>query len=1262
VFEPINGPEISPRVEEAFLLHFPQLKKGEEPMSRTERITARVACALLLWQLTGVTPAVAAAQSVESWLEKSIRFWERAPLSMDFQLATTVQQPPQKVTISAHGSITYASPHRFRLELELETRATGRAASRGSLLAIADGEQVWTEMRSPAKSPEVTRYTLEQYDETIGSGGAAAQSDPIAQMRALTELADFEVVEEGENEVTLRGGFTEALVERLGGRAEVFGPDAAIVLTLATETGAPIRLEIDGDGPIRMDMYVSGLEMLDASELPSRLFGYEPPDDVAVQEAGTPRRAPPTRRYSGFIDTTGAVVVQPIHREVSSYSEGLVEVSHSFPGLSGFIDESGRWVIEPRYAIARNFSEGVAAVSLPAGDYGYIDRTGAWVIEPRFGSADSFSEGLARVTVEEGFGWIDRTGATVIGPIDARLAESFSSGAAAFQDEQRRWGLIDRAGKVVLEPRFEQIRDAAEGYAAAREGGRWGFVDVRGRVVVEPRFEQALDFAEGMAPVLADDGWQYIDAGGMTVLRGPFEFALPFAEGLALVQVDGLWGFIDATGELVIEPRFDEAFPFSEGLAPVMVDGLYGFIDRSGALVIDARFADVEPFADGMAAVVVEVEETELLRAIEDEIEWASKTLVELARVRRDRKSLEEQIAGVEELRSQLATMLPVTRDLDSFVAAIQAMGSRAGVTVELESAQDVEREHWVETRVAIAASGGAEAIDRFADLLPRIARAMEPPSRRQEGSAPALFETAVYWAPLPDIEPPRSCSRHAGALGASSSLQERSRAEVLEGLCDELDAESELRSFERRAEVVRDQFDELTSLLAAVRERAPLLAAVDDFDIAADLEEIDELLRDEPQGSNRERPDGGSVAETIAVLCSGDELAASLGVFDLVELESSTPERAEAIEELVEVLRSGDPACRPWAAAALAQLSPLRARPALPILVAAVEGSTESLRFHAAWGLATLGWSAGSTARDALARAAARDPSLETPIDFFSERPTQVLECPADRLRLVAIAGADDQRIAALAYEEEGMAGPIWLLREGDLVADGALVSIGAESVVVQGERAGDDFSLSPYRSEIRLFAERSPEALPAPPGDEVFSGEPLSLDFRGLTDEVLSFLARAYGLNLVVLEDGASRSVEVALRDVPWDRAFSVVLARSSLETTLDGMFARVHEPGVTPTPSRAVDLDWQALEGPEEENPPVSIHVHRALLADVLGTLASFAGIELETPVQPDDRITLIASDVPFGTLLGMVLASRGWEPRVEGARVVATPARP
>ena len=113
-----------------------------------------------------------------------------------------------------------------------------------------------------------------------------------------------------------------------------------------------------------------------------------------------------------FVNREGHPVIPPQFDYACDFSEGLALVK--IGENCGFINDTGAMIIQPRFqstsVLSQGFSEGLAAVAI-ANKWGYIDKTGQFVINPQFYMAYKFSEGLAMVTPDEGgFGFVDRTG------------------------------------------------------------------------------------------------------------------------------------------------------------------------------------------------------------------------------------------------------------------------------------------------------------------------------------------------------------------------------------------------------------------------------------------------------------------------------------------------------------------------------------------------------------------------------------------------------------------------------------------------------------------------------------------------------------------------------------------------------------------------------------------------------------------------------------------------------------------------------------
>ena len=238
----------------------------------------------------------------------------------------------------------------------------------------------------------------------------------------------------------------------------------------------------------------------------------------------------------GFIDRSGAWVIEPTFEDpinntvrgreelqddyARDFSDGLALVRSKSNGLYGFIDRSGAWVIEPQYDYARDFSEGLASVEVN-GKYGYIDKTGVFVINPDFGIGYSFSDGLAFVRKKHDgkieIGCIDHSGAWVffLTP-DFKAINAFSDGLA-YAESVTKKGFVNDTGEWVIETKFDVVGDFHEGVACVNIDGKAGFIDKTGNLIIEPQFESVernlmrftkmrfegdYRFSEGLAPAI----------------------------------------------------------------------------------------------------------------------------------------------------------------------------------------------------------------------------------------------------------------------------------------------------------------------------------------------------------------------------------------------------------------------------------------------------------------------------------------------------------------------------------------------------------------------------------------------------------------------------------------------------------------------------------------------------------------------------------------------------------------------------------------
>jgi hypothetical protein len=215
----------------------------------------------------------------------------------------------------------------------------------------------------------------------------------------------------------------------------------------------------------------------------------------------------------GYIDKSGTLAIPAQFDNACDFKDGLAAVA-STTGI-GYINDQGAFVIQPKFGFAGSFSDGLAPVRVkPASvssinpmlsksisPVGYIDNSGVYIIEPKFDDAKGFSEGLAAVWMTDILSgssqlrYIDTTGQVVINPqeinpdyVMVNPVYGMKAPAGEFSD-----GLC-----AVWVAVYESIPGTE---MTVFSGGKFGYMDTAGKIVIEPQFDYAGPFTNGLAMV-----------------------------------------------------------------------------------------------------------------------------------------------------------------------------------------------------------------------------------------------------------------------------------------------------------------------------------------------------------------------------------------------------------------------------------------------------------------------------------------------------------------------------------------------------------------------------------------------------------------------------------------------------------------------------------------------------------------------------------------------------------------------------------------
>jgi type IV pilus assembly protein PilQ len=124
--------------------------------------------------------------------------------------------------------------------------------------------------------------------------------------------------------------------------------------------------------------------------------------------------------------------------------------------------------------------------------------------------------------------------------------------------------------------------------------------------------------------------------------------------------------------------------------------------------------------------------------------------------------------------------------------------------------------------------------------------------------------------------------------------------------------------------------------------------------------------------------------------------------------------------------------------------------------------------------------------------------------------------------------------------------------------------VNVKTTSIIAPSPAASKSPAVASATLQAQLPTPPQPPVAPVPteqPGTgRKYTGHPISLDFQGADlRAVLRTFAEISGLNIVI-DPAVQGTVDVALRDVPWDQALDIILRANKLGYFIDGTIVRI------------------------------------------------------------------------------------------------------
>ncbi len=256
----------------------------------------------------------------------------------------------------------------------------------------------------------------------------------------------------------------------------------------------------------------------------------------------------------------------------------------------------------PAYVRSGNALGKNGGIGIGNGDrWGFIDETGRFAIQPAFDYVEPFNDnGLAVVHMDGKKGLIDKNGKLVLEPVYTHIGVFENGVAIANLEDSSR--IINEKGQIMVEMPYFAVyfRDGFAVFTKSNSMGesRYGYMDQTGRVIGEPRYLDVSPNKDGTAVVMTEERlYQAIDKNGSVIRTLDCEYVGWSSEDLRVYQskANKKYGYMDDQGNIVIAAAFDQAYPFQDGFAVVSQDKgsagyLAGAINKKGEYVIETAY------------------------------------------------------------------------------------------------------------------------------------------------------------------------------------------------------------------------------------------------------------------------------------------------------------------------------------------------------------------------------------------------------------------------------------------------------------------------------------------------------------------------------------------------------------------------------------------------------------------------------------------------------------------------------------------------
>lgn len=287
----------------------------------------------------------------------------------------------------------------------------------------------------------------------------------------------------------------------------------------------------------------------------------------------------------GLIDHQNKAIIPQQYQNIKAVGT-LRYAVQNFDGRWSLFTETGRQLSEFLADSISKFKNNYAIIYKNARQ-GIIDREGVIKVQPVYGEIKHNDDGtfsgrqlaswlfldgknnLQRKTFADSVAGLSKntlmlTGANIVTIADQELkaiSDTKMNSLSSFEKDRAlfsfngKWGVVDIKGRILIEPKYRELKRDHVFYVAQNGDGSWVLLDSLGTALHTKTYDQIMPFNGVFFPVVKKNYWGAIDNSGKEVISCTYDSILQELDHKIVVKFRGQYGIINEKEHWLATPR-----------------------------------------------------------------------------------------------------------------------------------------------------------------------------------------------------------------------------------------------------------------------------------------------------------------------------------------------------------------------------------------------------------------------------------------------------------------------------------------------------------------------------------------------------------------------------------------------------------------------------------------------------------------------------------------------------------------------------------